>query len=250
MNLLIVLSLLTVAVRNKSEKALESPSELYSRAMAHFQNRKFSKSAELFKQFVFRYPLSDTVDGAQFYLAKSYKEMKNYDDAITEYQFLISTFTTSKFIPEALLDIAECYISKAKNVGRDTEELSEALKYIRDFYFRYPDSPLKEKAKELETKIARLRGEKYLYIAKTYLDIGYPQSAELYLDLLEKEFPDDDSLLTQGKILRILSKIEEGKCGDAKSLYSELMESNPSLKSTTSKEIKKIDRTLKKKCKR
>lgn len=250
MNYILILSLLSGIFKGKAEKEVVTPEALYSKAYSSFQAKKYSRAAELFKQFIFKYPLSDSVDNAQYYLARSYKEMKNFDDAITEYQFLITTFTTSEYVPEALLDLTECYILKNKNIGRDTEELTEALKYLNEFKLRYGSSPLMERAQQLERKITRFKGEKYLYIAKTYLDIGYPKSAEVYLDLLEKEYGNDQSLITSGKLLRILAKVEEGKCDSARFMYDELINSSQNPENLDKKELKRIKRIILKKCKK
>ncbi|MEO0198100.1 MAG: tetratricopeptide repeat protein [candidate division WOR-3 bacterium] len=247
---ILTLILISGTFGKKAEKEIVTPDTLYSRAYSYFQARKYSRSAELFKQFIFKYPLSDSVDNAQYYLARSYKEMKNFDDAISEYQFLITTFSTSEYIPEALLDIAECYILRNKNIGRDTEELAEAMKYINNFKNRYSYSPLIERAQELEKRITRFKGEKYLYIARTYLDIGYPQSAEIYLDLLEKEFKDDEYLINSGKLLRIQAKVEEGKCDSARLIYSELTTNSQNPESFDIRELKRVKRLMSKKCKK
>lgn len=250
MSYILLIVLISGILKGKAEKKFVTPETLYSRACSYFQAQKYGRAAELFKQFIFKYPLSDSVDNAQYYLARSYKEMKNFDDAISEYQFLITTFTTSEYIPDALLDIAECYVLKNKNVGKDTEELSEALKYLNDFKLRYSYSPLMERAQQLEKKITRFKGEKYLYIARTYLDIGYPQAAEIYLDLLEREFSDDQTLVTGSKLLRIQAKVEEGKCDSARLIYSEIIKSNQNPEPVDKKELKRIERIIAKKCKK
>jgi len=245
-----IIALLFLAVDGKAKKGKGeiSSEELYSQALRTFEAKRFRKSAELFQKFVFQFPLSDSVDDAQYFLAKSYKEAKDYENAITEYLFLITTFPTSERAPEAYLDLAECYLQKNKNIGKDTQDLLEALKYISEFKSRFPDSPLMDRARDLEYKINRIKGEKYLYIAKTYLNIGAPKSALVYLDLVQNEFENDEEMMKEALLLRAEAKIQQKNCQEAENLLKEVVSRFPSDKKVLSR-VKSLERLKKKRCK-
>ncbi|MDI6850641.1 MAG: outer membrane protein assembly factor BamD [bacterium] len=240
-----ILLLFSLSCQARKAKAPETSDSLFSRAMEYFQKGKYSRSAELFKEFVFKYPLSDSVDFAQYYLAKSYKNAKNYDDAITEYLFLINTFPTSEYVANSYLELAECYLEKSKTISRDTESINEARRYIEEFKNRFPDNSQVEKAKELEKMLYRRKGLKYLYIAETYLRIGHPKAADVYINLVFEEFPDDDSLVTAAKLLKVRSYLLKKECDSAKVLFAEI---NGTKDKAFQNGINKIVKEIEKKC--
>jgi outer membrane protein assembly factor BamD (BamD/ComL family) len=247
--LIISLILVSAACQSRKYRAPENPDFLFGQAMELFQNRKFTKSAELFRSFVFKYPLSDSVDDAQYYLAKSYKEAKQYDDAIVEYTFLITTFPASGYAGDAYLELAECYLNKSKNVARDTESLSEAKRYLGEFKVRFPNSSLMDKAREIELRILRLSGFKYIYIADTYLRIGEPKSADVYLNIAMQEFGNDDSIAVFAKILSARSLVMKGDCHAAKAIIEELEQSKSYNDLGLKKQFNIAKKELSKKCK-
>lgn len=244
----VFISVLTLSCQSRKYRAPENPEFLFNQAMELFNARKFSKAAELFRSFVFNYPLSDSVDDAQYYLAKSYKESERIDDATTEYLFLINTFPSSEFIEKAYLELADCYLVKSKNVTRDTESLSQAQSYLDQFKSRFPDSPLIDKAKELEKNIYRLKGLKYTYIAESYLRIGEPKSASVYLDIVQREFQDDDSLLTLAKILSAQGLAMIGDCDSARKIMKQLEQSNAYNDRRLESQFNKAKKELQKRC--
>uniref|UniRef100_A0A7C2P2P9 Outer membrane protein assembly factor BamD n=1 Tax=candidate division WOR-3 bacterium TaxID=2052148 RepID=A0A7C2P2P9_UNCW3 len=242
--LLLVFSL---SCQARKAKAPETSDSLFNRAMEYFQRRKYSRSAELFKEFVFKYPLSDSVDAAQYYLAKSYKDAKNYDDAITEYLFLINTFPTSEYVANSYLELAECYMEKSKTISRDTESINEAKRYINEFKNRFPDNPQMEKVRELEKALYRRKGLKYVYIAETYLRIGHPEAADVYINLVFEEFPEDDSLVNAANLLKVRSYLLKKECDSAKVLFAEIKEANDK---AFQKRINKTAKEIERKCKK
>lgn len=248
MKRLILLALLfSMSCQAKKAQSPATSDYLFRRAKEYFEKKKYNQSAELFKEFVFKYPLSDSVDAAQYYLAKSYKEAKNYDDAITEYIFLINTFPTSEYVAISYLELAECYMEKSKTISRDTESINEAKRYIEEFKSRFSDSPEMTKARELEKALYRRKGLKYLYIADTYLKIGQPRAADVYIDLVFEEFPEDDSLITAAKILKVRSYLLRKECDSARILFDDI----GNLKDKGfQKSIKVLAKAIEKSCKK
>ncbi len=237
----------TPSIKSKSQLISDV---LFSSAMENFNKKKFSRAADLFKDFVFKFPLSDSVDMAQYYLARSYKEAKQYDDAITEYLFLISTFPFSRFVELSYLEIAECHLSKSKDISRDTEGIENAKKYIVEFKMRFPNSEYYGKAEELEKVIERRKGAKYLYIAETYLKIGEPRAGKVYIDLVKENYSYDDSLSTIVSLLLVESYILENKCDSANYVLEHLKEMGVDKNQIFSKKYNRVKRLLDRKCKK
>ena len=70
--LTLFISLISCATR-KSQLPRDVESQ-FNYAMELYNEGKYSKAIEIFKNIVFNYPTSQYVDKAQYYLAKSYKE--------------------------------------------------------------------------------------------------------------------------------------------------------------------------------
>ena len=213
------ISLVSCAVRkSKLPRDVESQ---FNYAMELYNQGKYSKAIEIFKNIVFNYPTSEYVDKAQYYLAKSYKESRDYDDAILEYQFLISTFPTSEYAEIGYIELAESYLKKSSDPRKDLKNIHLAIKYAQNFVAKYPDSPYKEKAQEVIHEAREILAERLLYIAETYKKLGHLNSALVYIDILLQQYPDVPAHL-RALILKAEILFEQGKREEAKSVVENL----------------------------
>jgi len=217
------ISLVSCAVRkSKLPRDVESQ---FNYAMELYNQGKYSKAIEIFKNIVFNYPTSEYVDKAQYYLAKSYKESRDYDDAILEYQFLISTFPTSEYAEIGYIELAESYLKKSSDPRKDLKNIHLAIKYAQNFVAKYPDSPYKEKAQEVIHEAREILAERLLYIAETYKKLGHLNSALVYIDILLQQYPDVPAHL-RALILKAEILFEQGKREEAKSVVENLSPNN------------------------
>ena len=207
-------------VHRKSQLPRDVESQ-YHYAMELYNEGKYSKAIEIFKNIVFNYPTSRYVDKAQYYLAKSYKESHDYEDAILEYQFLISTFPTSEYAEIGYVELAECYLKKSPDPRKDLENVHLAIKYAQNFLAKYPDSPYKEKAQNIIHEAREILAERLLYIAETYKKLDHLNSALVYIDILLQQYPDVPAHL-KALILKAEILFEQGKKEEAKSVVENL----------------------------
>ena len=217
--LTLFISLISCATR-KSQLSRDVESQ-YNYAMELYNEGKYSKAIEIFKNIVFNYPTSQYVDKAQYYLAKSYKESHDYEDAILEYQFLISTFPTSEYAEIGYIELAECYLKKSSDPRKDLKNIHLAIKYAQDFEAKYPDSPYKEKAQKVIHEAREILAERLLYIAETYKKLDHLNSALVYIDILLQQYPDVPAHL-KALILKAEILFEQGKRKEAKSVVENL----------------------------
>lgn len=125
------------------------PGELYRTAYGDYQSGKIDLAISGFKSFMERYPTSDLVDSAQFYIADCYLIKKDFAQARVEFDKVLST--SIEFRPQALLKRSYCLAElNQRSAQKDT---LQAL--IKEF----PGSPeaqtAKQIIKELESELAK-----------------------------------------------------------------------------------------------
>ncbi len=193
--LLVLLGLLPLGApgcrwqRAATPSGSSSPQDLLNQAHTLFEQGQYARAAEQYKQFVFRYPTDPRVDEAQFYLAECYFRLKDYDQAIAEYSFLVDNFPRSGLRPRAELRMAEAYLRKAPPPELDQTDTETALRQFRRFITRYPDSPLADTARQLLQQAKEKLAEKMLIAIRTYRNLEAWASERLYIRLLEREYP-------------------------------------------------------------
>jgi TolA-binding protein len=74
-----------------------SASELYKRALAYYEDRKYAKARDLFHEYVGQFPDGDLYKIALYYLGHSYQELGEYDEALVIYNRIITTFGDDDF---------------------------------------------------------------------------------------------------------------------------------------------------------
>lgn len=168
----------------------DSPTTLFEQAQALYRQGKYTRAAELFQRFIYRYPTSGMADDAQFYLAESYFHAKDYDQAIIEYRFLIDNFPSMEYVPKAELRIAEAYLRKSPPPELDQTDTEQSIRLFRRFLARYPDSPLADTARALLRQAKEKLAQKMLIAAVTYRNLKMYEAEKFYLDLLLREYPE------------------------------------------------------------
>ena len=71
--------------------------------MEFFPFPLLQKAKELFHQFLLQYPQSQYTTEAQFWLADSYYNLKDYERAILEFDDYIKKYPQDKKVPDALI---------------------------------------------------------------------------------------------------------------------------------------------------
>ena len=115
------------------------PSDLYRTAYGDYLSGKIPLAMEGFSQFLQRYPDSDLADDAQFYLADCYLQKRDFKQARTEFDKVLSVSREHR--KQALLK--RSYALKGEGQTKNQKLTLETL--IKEF----PDSPESEAAQEM-----------------------------------------------------------------------------------------------------
>lgn len=83
------------------QAAVVTPGEIYRTAENDYLAGKLDLAISNFKDFIERYPNSDLVDSARFYLADSYLQKKNFQQALAEFDKVAGA--SREYRPRALL---------------------------------------------------------------------------------------------------------------------------------------------------
>lgn len=77
----------------------------YQAAFELLKEQRYEPAAMAFQQFLVSYPDSQLADNAQYWLAESFYVTDQFENALNEFQVVISKFPRSRKVPDALLKI-------------------------------------------------------------------------------------------------------------------------------------------------
>ncbi len=193
----------------------------FEKAMTMYKNKKYNKSVVLFQEFFNNYEGSKYTDDAQYYLAMSYFNMRDYKNALDEFIFLIENFSESPFAEKSYFRKAECLERISPTPPHDQEETMKAIDAYQEFITRYPYSQYVEEAKKGIKHLRKKIAVKDLNTAKIYYKMRKYTSSLIYIKKVISETKDIDILdkayITMGDILK-----REGKIQEAKDAYNKI----------------------------
>ncbi len=105
---------------SSSEKNLEiSPEKIYERAISNFKKKNYYIAIHLLGLFLKKFPHHRLVPNAYFWQGECYYQLKQYPQAILNYQKVIDNFPTSNKYPAALLKEGMAfYLIKKPRAGK------------------------------------------------------------------------------------------------------------------------------------
>lgn len=125
------------------------PKAKYQRAQKLYANEDFAAALAGFDEYLQQYPSADPTDtaNAQFWKAKCYLKLGQYNEAIREFEAVRTNYPTSTKVPFAMHNQAVAY----SNLGQSAEATTLMEEVVQD----YPISPAAEQAK---IDLNKLRG--------------------------------------------------------------------------------------------
>ena len=80
----------------------------YQAAFELLKEQRYEPAAMAFEQFLVAFPDSDLADNAQYWLAESHYVTEMFDEALDEFEVVITQFPRSRKVPDALLKMGYC----------------------------------------------------------------------------------------------------------------------------------------------
>ena len=175
----------------------ETPQAAFEKGKELYDRGKFDRAVEYF-QLVFDFGRTNPMaDDAQFYLAQSYFQSRQYLLSANEFTRFVELYRTDDRVEEGEYLRAESYYQLSPRYQRDQTDTKTALNYMRLYLSKYPSgqytAEIGEKIDELRSKLARKQfetgehyerrelyeaaGLSYLAVLEDYPDSGYADDA-------------------------------------------------------------------------
>ena len=175
----------------------ESPEAAFDKGKDLYDRGKYDRAVEYF-QLVFDFGRTNAwADDAQFYLAQSYFNTKQYLLSANEFTRFVELYRTDERVEEGDYLRAESYYRLSPRYQRDQTDTKTALNYMRLYLSKYPQgqytAEIGGKIDELRGKLARKQfetgehyerrelyeaaGLSYLAVLENYPDSGYADDA-------------------------------------------------------------------------
>lgn len=168
----------------------DSLDEAFDKAMALYDRERYSDAASSFETVITIGRGTDIGQEAQFYLAESYYQSRQYLLAAAEYQRYHTFFPRSARAADAQFQEALSYYQLSPRYNLDQSDTYESIELFQLFVNRNPDSPKVEEAvayiDEMRAKLARKRYE----AAEQYITLRNYRAAAVYYDITVDRFPE------------------------------------------------------------
>ncbi len=180
--------------------SFESPiKEKFNNGMELFERGKYLRAQDEFTSIVIRGSGTDLGDDAQFYLAESYFQNKEYILAISEYEKLTRKMPYSPFIEEAKFKICEAYKIESPKYFHDQTYTNKALDRYQEFLDDYPNSEYKSEVISSMKSMREKLSKKVFETGILYMKMDEFESARMVFEEISNLYYDtemiDDSRL-------------------------------------------------------
>jgi tol-pal system protein YbgF len=136
----------------EKEKAEETPNDVFSRGLLNFQKENYELARSTFKNFTQRFPKSELVAEAQFWVAESFFQEKKFYSAVTEYNRFVESYPQAKQVASATYKQGLSFIALGKT--------KEGKLFLNQVIKKYPDSDEATQAKNALAKLGKKKTDK------------------------------------------------------------------------------------------
>lgn len=217
----IILLLASCAARETIDPL--TPADEFERAMSLYESKRFLKAAEAFERVLFNFPSSEYVDDAQFWLGRSYLELRNYDQAIIEFDYLIRHFSNSALMEDAFFFRARAYRLAAPSYDKDPGKLNQAVRLFDEFLTRYPNSKYTDDARKEILEARDILARKELENGKIYEKMKEPGAALLYYEYVINNYAETGAA-GEARYRRARLTEEQGRLDEALEMYRQIID--------------------------
>ena len=167
-----------------------TPEGEFQAAYHQYEKKKYPKAIEQLKQLIYKYPGSDLVEQARYYLADSYFLNEDLLLAANEFELLNREFPQGRFADVSLFKAGLAYAEMSRRPERDQQETRKALETLQTLLSKYPNTSY---ADTTRTHIAQLKNKlaaKEMLIAEFYFERHFYDSAIIYLKSILSNYPE------------------------------------------------------------
>ncbi|HEY1811915.1 MAG TPA: outer membrane protein assembly factor BamD [Kofleriaceae bacterium] len=188
------------ACGNKGTAAVQysvSAQRNYEKGLKELDEKDWIAASKYFAFIKSRFPYSKYAVLAELRLADAQFGADEYLEAIDSYRLFIKFHPTHEMVANGYTSfrIGEAYYKQLPSnfwlfppaYEKDQSSVEDAGNELKSFLDRYPDSPYRDKAKQIVTAVSKRLADHEWYVARYYWDRGKPMGTVLRLRrLLER----------------------------------------------------------------
>jgi len=169
----------------------------YEKGLKELDDKDWVAASKYFAFIKSRFPYSKYAVLAELRLADAEFGAEQYVEAIDSYRLFIKFHPTHEMVANgyASFKIGDAYFRQLSDdfwlfppsFEKDQSSTEDAANELKAFLDKYPDSPYRDKAKEILVKVGKRLADHEWYVARYYWDRGKPMGTVLRLRrLLER----------------------------------------------------------------
>jgi len=208
----------------------------YDKGLKELEDKDWIAASKYFGFIKTRFPYSKYAVLAELRLADAEFGAEQYLEAIDSYRLFIKFHPTHEMVANgyATYRIGEGYYRQLSgdfwmfppSFEKDQSSTEDAANELKSFLDKYPDSPYRDKAKEIIIKVGKHLADHEWYVARYYWDRGKPMGTVIRLRRLLERYRgvgyDEEALWLLGRAYVAVAMPDR-----AKGVWSELVDKYP-----------------------
>ena len=185
----------------------------YEKGLKELENKDWIAASKYFSFIKSRFPYSKYAVLAELRLADAEFGAEQYLEAIDSYRLFMKFHPTHEMVANGYISyrIGESYYKQLPgdfwlfppSFEKDQSSTEDAANELKSFLDKYPDSPYRDKAKEILVKVGHRLADHEWYVARYYWDRGKPMGTVLRLRRLLERYRgvgyDEEALWLLGR---------------------------------------------------
>jgi len=208
----------------------------YDRGVKELENKDWISASKYFGFIKTRFPYSKYAVLAELRLADAEFGAEQYLEAIDSYRLFIKFHPTHEMVANgyATFRIGEGYYKQLSgdfwmfppSFEKDQSSTEDAANELKSFLDKYPDSPYRDRAKEIVSHVGKRLADHEWYVARYYWDRGKPMGTVIRLRRLLERYRgvgyDEEAMWLLGRAYVAVAMPDR-----AKGVWTELVEKYP-----------------------
>src|SRR5262245_51154552 len=208
----------------------------YEKGLKELEDKDWLAASKYFQFIKSRFPYSKYAVLAELRLADAQFGAEQYIEAIDSYRLFIKFHPTHDMVANgyASFRIGEGYYRQLSgdfwmfppSAEKDQSSTEDAANELKSFIDKYPDSPYRDKAKDIVKQVGKRLADHEWYVARYYWDRGKPMGTVIRLRRLLERYRgvgyDEEALWLLGRAYVAVSMPDR-----ARNAWSELVDKYP-----------------------
>ena len=124
--------ILLVGCSSRTEDEVVDSQKSFNQAVGLFNNEKYMRAKEIFKEIVYNNPLSQHSNDSQFYIAECSYFLNDFQEASEQYsKYLRITYKRSSFSKKSEIMLCRCYYKLSLDYSKDQSNTEIALEQLQ-----------------------------------------------------------------------------------------------------------------------